>query len=107
MDLLAYHSISYHLKHGSGLQRAPARNPVRARERHARHRRGLDAERHQILALEMVHALLAAGARDHRQLHAQRLQVVAHTLRADGRFEALLENWILRRDSDRTAARVA
>ena len=46
-------------------------------------------ERGEILALEVMHVLLAAGARDHRELHVERLDVVANPLRADERFEAL------------------
>ncbi|MCI1193087.1 hypothetical protein MOJ79_14685 [Calidifontimicrobium sp. SYSU G02091] len=54
-----------------------------------------------------MHVLLAAGARDRRQLHRQRLQVVAQPLRADRRVQALLEHVVLRRQPDRAVAGVA
>ena len=53
-----------------------ARDPARAGERHARHRRRLDRQRHEVLGLEVVHVRLAAGAGQRLRLERQRAQVV-------------------------------
>src|SRR6185437_2261394 len=86
---------------------AATRNPRSPGERYPRHRCRLDGECGQILALEVMDVLLAAGTRNHGQLHVQRLQIVAHSHCAYGWLETLLQNGVLRGDAYRTTACLA
>src|SRR5687767_4315461 len=52
------------------------RDPVRAGKRHLRHRRRLDGERHQILRLQIMDMVLAAGARDGLRLERHDFQII-------------------------------
>src|SRR4051812_44891727 len=56
---------------------APARDPVGAGERHARHRGGLDGECRQVLGLEVEQMRLAARARQGLGLERQGGEIVA------------------------------
>ena len=79
----------------------------RSGERHARHGRGLDRQRRQILGLERVDVRLPARAGEHLQLHGQRRQEVVDALGCLLHDEALAQLRILRRDPDGAPSRVA
>ena len=88
------------------LKDLPPGNPVRARQRHACHRRRLDRQRHKILRLEIVHVALAAGAGDGLRLERQHGQIVGEPPSGRDRIEARRELGILRGDAGRVAALV-
>ena len=56
--------------------RPATRNPVGAREWHARHRGRLDRQGHQILRLQIMHMALAAPARDRLELQRQHREII-------------------------------
>src|SRR5512144_1123138 len=66
-----------------------SRYPIRPRERHARHRRRLDRQRHQVLRLEVVDMALAAGPGDGLRLERQHREVVGESAPGRDRIEAL------------------
>ena len=75
-----------------------ARDPGRARERHPRHRRGLDGKRDQILGLEVLDVRLAARAGERLGLEDHRAQVVRQPPAAELGIEARGELVVLRGD---------
>ena len=80
---------------------------VGARQRHPRHRRGLDRERREVLGLEVVDAGLAAGPGEHLHLERQRVQEVEHPLGGLVDVQPLAQLGVLGSDPNRAAARVA
>src|SRR5438093_5216951 len=88
------------------LRRVASRDPVGACERHARHRRGLDRQRDEILWLEVVNMGLATRARGRLRLEREDAQVVRDPAPAEHRVETGRELVVLRRDPCRVAARL-
>ena len=83
---------------------ALAGNPARAGERHLRHGRRLDGERHQVFRLQIMHMVLAAGARDGLRLERHHLQVIGEPAPGELGIETLGEFRILGRDAGRIPA---
>src|SRR4051795_10425990 len=79
-------------------------NPVRAGQRNARHRRGLDVQCGEVLRLQVVDVGLPARPCERGELHDQGLQVVRHASSPDLGVETALELRVLRGDSHGTPA---
>src|ERR1043166_1473014 len=76
-----------------------SRNPFRSRERHARHRGGFHAQRHEILRFEVVDVALAAGARDGLRLERKHGEVIRELAPGDDGIEPRRERRVLGRDA--------
>src|SRR5712691_2610606 len=83
-----------------------SRDPIRAGERHARHGRGLDRQRDEILWLEVVNMGLAASARERLRLEREDAQIVRDPAPAEHRVETGRELVVLGRDPCWVTARL-
>src|SRR5712691_45974 len=88
------------------LRRVASRDPVGAGERHARHRRGLDRQRDEILRLEVVNMRLPARAGERLRLEREDAYVFRDPAPTENRVETGRELVVLRRDPCRVATRL-
>src|SRR6185503_10337564 len=88
----------------SSRKRSSARNPVRSRQRHPGHRRGLYRHGDEVLGFEVQHVRLTAGAGDGLGFHGEHPKVVGQSPAALDWVEARGEFGILRADARRIGA---